>query len=71
MPLWGKRWSQTERKTVPSSRAKSSSSPAQPPSRASGMKRASMPYFDAMWQRVALRPFLREMSYHRYGGAAP
>jgi hypothetical protein len=29
----------------------------------------AIPYFDALWGREALRPFLKELSYHRYGGA--
>lgn len=26
-------------------------------------------FFEQFWQRAALRPFLKELSYHRYGGA--
>ena len=27
-------------------------------------------YFEPMWQRAALRPYLKELSYHRYSGAS-
>lgn len=32
---------------------------------------STLPYFDATWAKTGLRPFLREMSYHRYGGGTP
>lgn len=30
----------------------------------------AIPYFEELWRRSALRPFLKELSYHRYGGAS-
>ena len=32
---------------------------------------SALPFFEPLWQRVGLRPFVREMSYHRYSGDTP